>query len=106
MWYYVKLIAQTHPKVVIWENVAAVINENHIRNYRKFYHTLLSLGYKIQAGILNAKFFNLPQNRVRIFVVAIRKDLNLHFTFPHGYDHKNKAPFGTQSPRKILYEIV
>ncbi len=86
MWYYVKLIAQTHPKVVIWENVAAVINENHIRNYRKFYHTLLSLGYKIQAGILNAKFFNLPQNRVRIFVVAIRKDLNLHFTFPHGYD--------------------
>lgn len=86
MWYYVKLIAQTRPKVVIWENVAAVINDNHIRNYRKFYNTLLSLGYKIQAGILNAKFFNLPQNRVRIFVVAIRKDLNLHFTFPHGYD--------------------
>lgn len=86
MWHYVRLIAQTRPKIVIWENVAAVINDNHIRNYRKFYHTLLSLGYKIQAGILNAKFFNLPQNRVRIFVVAIRKDLNLHFIFPHGYD--------------------
>ncbi len=86
MWYYVRLIAQTHPKIVIWENVAAVINENHIRNYRKFYHTLLSLGYKVHSGILNAKFFNLPQNRVRIFVVAIRKDIDLHFTFPHGYD--------------------
>ena len=36
MWYYVRLIAQTHPKIVIWENVAAVINENHIRNYSKF----------------------------------------------------------------------
>lgn len=86
MWYYVRLIAQTKPKIVIWENVAAVINNKHNHTYRKFYLTLSSLGYRVHAGILNSKFFNLPQNRVRIFVVAIRKDLNLHFTFPHGYD--------------------
>lgn len=86
MWYYVRLIAQIRPKIVIWENVAAVINDKHIRTYRKFYHTLTSLGYKVHSGILNSKFFNLPQNRVRIFVVAIRKDLDVQFTFPHGYD--------------------
>ena len=86
MWYYVKLIAHTKPKIVIWENVAAVLNEKHIRTYRKFYNTLNSLGYKINAGILNAKYFNLPQNRVRIFVVAMRKDLEMNFTFPRGYD--------------------
>ena len=104
MWYYVRLIAQTRPKVVIWENVAAVINDNHIRNYRKFYHTLLSLGYKVHAGILNAKFFNLPQNRVRIFVVAIRKDLDLHFAFPHGYDSgiRIKHLLGHKVPEKYF----
>ena len=78
--------ANTKPKIVIWENVAAVLNEKHIRTYRKFYNTLNSLGYKINAGILNAKYFNLPQNRVRIFVVAMRKDLEMSFSFPRGYD--------------------
>ena len=29
MWYYVKLIAQTKPKIVVWENVAAVLNCKH-----------------------------------------------------------------------------
>ena len=86
MWHYVRLIAETKPKIVVWENVAAVINQKHIRNYRKFYHTLCSLGYGVHAAILNAKYFNLPQNRVRIFVVAIRKDIDIRFSFPHGYD--------------------
>lgn len=86
MWNYVNLIAHTKPKIVIWENVAAVLNNNHIRTFRKFYFVLNELGYKIQAGILNAKYFNLPQNRVRVFLVAIRRDIDYEFTFPHGYD--------------------
>lgn len=86
MWYYVRLITHIKPKVVIWENVAAVLNSKHIRTYRKFYYALNGLGYKIQVGVLNAKFFNLPQNRVRVFVVAVRKDVDLPFVFPHGYD--------------------
>ena len=86
MWYYVKLIAQTKPKIVVWENVAAVLNCKHYMTYRKFYLTLNNLGYKVNAGVLNAKYFNLPQNRVRIFVVAVRKDTDIHFTYPRGYD--------------------
>ena len=86
MWYYVKLIAQTKPKIVVWENVAAVLNCKHYMTYRKFYLTLNNLGYKVNAGVLNAKYFNLPQNRVRIFVVAIRKDTDIRFTYPRGYD--------------------
>ena len=54
--------------------------------YRKFYLTLNNLGYKVNAGVLNAKYFNLPQNRVRVFVVAIRKDTDIRFTYPRGYD--------------------
>ena len=86
MWYYVKLIAQTKPKVVIWENVAAVLNCKHYMTYRKFYYTLDNLGYRVNAGVLNAKNFNLPQNRIRVFVVAVRKDTDIRFTYPHGYD--------------------
>lgn len=86
LWNYFNLIAHAKPKVVVWENVAAVLNNNHIRTFRKFYYVLSGFGYRVNAGILNAKYFNLPQNRVRVFVVAIRKDIDLSFTFPHGYD--------------------
>ena len=86
MWFYIKLIAETKPKIVVWENVAAVLNCKHYMTYRKFYCTLNNLGYRVNAGVLNAKYFNLPQNRVRVFVVAVRKDADISFAYPHGYD--------------------
>lgn len=86
MWYYVKMIGKMRPKVVVWENVAAVLSCNHIRNYYKFCSTFTALGYAVHADLLNAKYFNLPQNRVRIFLVAVRKDVERAFDFPHGYD--------------------
>lgn len=86
MWYYIRLISLYKPKAVIWENVAGVLTYTHIRNYQKFTHTLNALGYDLNAKLVNAKYFNIPQNRVRIFVVATRKDLKMNFEFPYGYD--------------------
>lgn len=86
MWYYIKLISMYKPKVVIWENVAGVLAYTHLRNYHKFTHTLNALGYDLNAKLVNAKYFNIPQNRVRIFVVATRKDLKKEYEFPYGYD--------------------
>lgn len=86
MWYYIKLISMYKPKVVIWENVAGVLAYTHLRNYQKFTHTLNALGYDLNAKLVNAKYFNIPQNRVRIFVVATRKDLKVEYEFPYGYD--------------------
>ncbi len=86
MWYYIKLIALSKPKVVVWENVEAVLSINHIHTYRKFCLTLMALGYKINADVTNAMLFNLPQHRRRVILVAIRKDLNIKFNYPKGYD--------------------
>lgn len=86
MWYYIRLISLYKPKVVIWENVAGVLTHAHIRNYHRFMHTLNALGYCLNAKLVNSKYFNIPQNRLRIFVVAIRKDLKMCFNFPYGYD--------------------
>lgn len=86
MWDYLAMIDLLKPKVVIWENVAAVINNKHYRNYKKFYFKLSSLGYHIDAQIYNAKYYNVPQNRERMFLVAQRKDCYMPFKHPIGYD--------------------
>lgn len=86
MWQYIHLIEHIRPKIVVWENVAAVLSRNHIRTYYKFYTTFSKLGYDLYVDLLNSKFFNLPQNRLRIFLIAIRKDIHQYFSFPYGYD--------------------
>lgn len=86
MWDYLAMIELLKPKVVIWENVSAVINCKHYRNYKKFYFKLISLGYIIDAQIHNAKYFNVPQNRERMFLIAQRKDCAKTFKHPIGYD--------------------
>ncbi len=86
MWNYLQFITYSKPKVVIWENVAGVLTYKHIHNFRKFYFALIALDYKVHIKVLNSKYFNVPQNRERVFVVAIKKDIETRFDFPIGYD--------------------
>lgn len=86
MWHYLKLIEITRPKVIVWENVTAMLHKKHIHNFRKFVTALSGLEYTVYADVLNAKDFNLPQNRARVFVVAVFKRFNIPFEFPQGYD--------------------
>jgi len=74
MWNFVEIIRETKPKVILWENVTGALSGSMKHNYAKFTSTLSQLGYKVHAEILNAKDFGVPQNRDRVFVVAIRSD--------------------------------
>lgn len=38
--------------------------------------TLEELGYRVYADILNAKNFGVPQNRERIYIIAILNEFN------------------------------
>ena len=51
--------------------------------------TLDELGYINYFSILNAKDYGVPQNRERIFIISIRKDIDVgEFSFPNPYDLK------------------
>ncbi|MFP4698720.1 MAG: DNA (cytosine-5-)-methyltransferase [Eubacteriales bacterium] len=82
MWNTVEIIKHTKPKYVIWENVKNVLSDKHIHNFKKYKKTLRELGYKNYSKVINAKHWGIPQNRERIFVVSIRKDIDTGFCFP------------------------
>ena len=42
------------------------------------------IGYKIVNRIMVAAEFGVPQNRERVFIIGIRKDLNLEWEYPEG----------------------
>lgn len=77
-------IAEYHkPKILFLENVGNLKNHDKGRTFKVIKNTLRSIGYNVYYEILNASKFGVPQARKRIYIIAIRKDIDNHnFKFP------------------------
>lgn len=82
MYETIRIVSKIKPKYIIWENVKNVISQRHRHNFDNYINSLDELGYANYYQVLNAKDYGIPQNRERIFVVSIRKDVNKTFEFP------------------------
>ncbi|MEE1071434.1 MAG: DNA cytosine methyltransferase [Cellulosilyticum sp.] len=91
MYETVRIVDSLKPKYVIWENVKNVLSAKHKHNFDAYLEKMDSLGYKNYYQVLNAKDYGTPQNRERVFVVSIRKDIDTSsFEFPKPVELKVK----------------
>lgn len=67
------------PKVVIFENVAAITQSKMRRTLDLFKKDLEDLGYSLYDNVLCALDYNTPQNRERYFLIAIKGKYLYHF---------------------------
>lgn len=76
------------PKVLFLENVRGLKTHDKGKTLSVILATLKELGYDYSFDILNAKYFGVPQNRERLFIIAwYRKMVNVQkFKFPYGID--------------------
>lgn len=74
------------PKVLFLENVRGLKSHMKGETLKTILATLDELGYAYNYDILNAKFFGVPQNRERLFIIAWYKGLVKvdSFRFPYG----------------------
>lgn len=86
LWECKKAIEAKHPAYLLLENVKALTSEKFRPGFIKWCDWLTGEGYTNFSSILNAKDFNCPQNRERIFVVSILGDA--WFTFPQPVELK------------------
>ena len=70
------------PKYLILENVKNLVGKKFIEQFNSWLQWLDDLGYNNYWQVINAKDCNIPQNRERVFVVSIRKDVDKGFSFP------------------------
>lgn len=96
---FYRWVKNQQPKVFVIENVKGllsvdkgVIFQNWCQllgrsvNYQNhFFMHEDSLEYNLHYTVLNSKNFGVPQNRERVFIVGIRKDLPNDFRFPIGW---------------------
>lgn len=86
------------PKVLFLENVRGLKSHDKGNTLKVILATLEELGYGVSYTILNAKYFGVPQNRERLFIIAWYKEL-IHvdeFKFPYGIDNNGQTIFSKE----------
>lgn len=65
-----RILKVKQPSRILLENVKGLISHDNRRTLRTIIDTLTQLGYSIQWVVLNSKYFGVPQNRERIFIIG------------------------------------
>lgn len=81
-----RIIEVTKPRVAIAENVKNLTGKKFQQQFKIVLDSLEQAGYNNYWQVLNAKDYGIPQNRERVFIVSIRKDIDTgFFRFPEGF---------------------
>lgn len=72
---YAKVVKETEPKYFLFENVKGLMSHDKGNTIRVVLETFNELGYYIDFNVFNSKYYDVPQNRERIYIVGKRKDL-------------------------------
>lgn len=81
-----RIIETTQPRLAVAENVKNLTGKKFKDQFEIVLGSLEQAGYNNYWKVLNAKDYGIPQNRERVFVVSIRKDVDTgFFQFPEGF---------------------
>lgn len=70
-----RIANEKHPKVLFMENVKGLVNHDSGKTLDTILHAMNEIGYTVDFNVLNSKYFGVPQNRERVFIIALRDDL-------------------------------
>lgn len=92
---YFQFVRHLRPKVFLMENVPGLLWPRHKSFLNAFYRQGTKEGYTLRSPVvLDARDYGVPQRRKRVFVLGIRKDLDLAIDWPprptHGDEKARK----------------
>lgn len=90
--YFVKLVEMKQPKIFIGENVKGLLTLGNGQIKEAILSDFESKGYIVTITLVNAADYHVPEDRQRIIIVGIRKDLvekyGLSFTMPEPFKER------------------
>ncbi len=85
---YLRVIRANKPNFGMYENVKNIVGKQFKDTFKMFTDELNEYGYNVYWKVLNAKDYGIPQNRERVYLIFIKKELdNGKFTYPEPFDN-------------------
>ena len=102
----VRIAKDKQPKIIVAENVKGFMTLHKGKIFEKVKEEFADAGYNIHADLLNSADYGIPQKRQRVFIVCIRKDLDLdvEFKFPEKTTENNWVPLSVAVPKLKIDE--
>lgn len=66
-----RIAKEKRPKLLLLENVKGLISHDKGKTLDTIVKTLNDIGYTVDFNVMNSKYFGVPQNRERIFIVGV-----------------------------------
>jgi DNA (cytosine-5)-methyltransferase 1 len=79
---YIRILNYHQPKFFVAENVHGMVHGRNLEAFNNILTDLESCGYRVKWKVLKASDYEVPQDRERVFIVGIRKDIESEFEFP------------------------
>ena len=79
---YVRILKIVKPRFFLAENVSGMLHKKHSNALKNITDQFKENGYNINFQLVDAVNFGVPQNRKRVFIVGVKKELETSFTFP------------------------
>jgi DNA (cytosine-5)-methyltransferase 1 len=86
---YIRIIKDKQPLFFLAENVSGMLAQRHSAAVKNFLSLFDDAGYDVYLKLLNAKDFDVAEDRQRVFYIGFRKDLRItNFEFPKPLHHR------------------
>ena len=89
------------PRIIAFENVSGLVTRNKGADFRHVVKTLAAMGYVVGGLEIDARHF-LPQSRPRIFVIAVRRDIDVSHLVSRAAD----GAFHTTKMRRFVDDTL
>jgi len=81
---YVRVLKDKQPLFFLAENVSGILAYIHKKAFERILSEFSSAGYNVVFKLLNAKNYNVPQDRERVIIVGYHKKMGKTFEYPEG----------------------
>ena len=83
LFYNIVRIAKYHkPSILMLENVRNILRVDNSNVIDTIIKELNDIGYEVHYSVLNSAHFGVPQNRIRVYFVCLKRDLGLTYQEP------------------------
>jgi DNA (cytosine-5)-methyltransferase 1 len=100
---YVRLLRGLQPKAFVMENVSGMIKGKMKLVFAEILRELKACGYRVSARLLNAMYFDVPQERQRMIFIGVREDLAIAPVHPRGQSQPNSAQSVFDYPQPLMF---